>query len=80
MSNPFAMASNISIFDQTKEILPIYWAYCGLGFFALVSNIFIVVVYLSSPMLRKQFTLFIGMAVAEGINGAAFLATGKTEF
>uniref|UniRef100_A0AC34G5X2 Uncharacterized protein n=1 Tax=Panagrolaimus sp. ES5 TaxID=591445 RepID=A0AC34G5X2_9BILA len=68
--------ANLSIFDQTKNILPVYWTYCGLGLFAFFANFIIIFVYLSSASLRSKFALFIGLALAEGINGAAFFITG----
>uniref|UniRef100_A0A914Z4V8 G-protein coupled receptors family 1 profile domain-containing protein n=1 Tax=Panagrolaimus superbus TaxID=310955 RepID=A0A914Z4V8_9BILA len=70
------MSLNISVFEQTKQILPVYWAYCGLGILAVIANLIVIIVYLSSPQLRSIFALFIGLAIAEGINGAAFLVTG----
>lgn len=69
------MSLNISVFEQTKQILPVYWAYCGS---ALIANLIIIIVYLSSQKLRSKFALFIGLAFAERINGAAFLVTGKS--
>uniref|UniRef100_A0AC35FUC7 G-protein coupled receptors family 1 profile domain-containing protein n=1 Tax=Panagrolaimus sp. PS1159 TaxID=55785 RepID=A0AC35FUC7_9BILA len=66
----------LTLYDTTKQFIPIYWTYCGIGLFAFIANLFIVFIYLSSAQFRSRFTLFISLAIAEGINGAAFLMAG----
>ncbi|KAE9553641.1 hypothetical protein FO519_003142 [Halicephalobus sp. NKZ332] len=68
--------SEPSIFEKTKDILPVYYCYTVFGILAFVSNLVIIVVYLSNNLLRSRFSMYAGLAVADMINGLGFIVTG----
>ena len=64
-------------FDMYAPVLPVGYAYGALGTFAMICNLFIILVYISKESLRTRFVLFSFIALADFINGLGFLTTGK---
>lgn len=71
------MDENLTVFDMYSPVLPINYTYGGLGILAMVCNTFVLMVYMTKDGLRKHFILFVCMAMADWVNGLAFLMTGK---
>ncbi|KAE9548800.1 hypothetical protein FO519_007984 [Halicephalobus sp. NKZ332] len=66
----------LSILEETRDVLPIYYCYTIFGILAFLVNLIIVVVYFSNNSLRTKFTMYAGLAVADMINGLGFAVTG----
>ena len=77
MSTTISSTPSVSMFELTKDVLPVYYSYMVLGFIALFTNLIIIAIYFSRYKLRTKFAMYIGLAAADMINGLGFAITGE---
>ena len=68
----------MSPYDIVAGYLPVCYAYIVLGALAMISNAFVLLVYLSRKKFCSRYMLLIGLAVADLTNGLAFMLTGTS--
>ena len=69
-------SSNNTYLNTSLHAFPIYYTYIMVGIIAVCTNALIIIIYLTSKNFFTRFTMLAGLASADLINGAAFIATG----
>ncbi|KAE9548802.1 hypothetical protein FO519_007986 [Halicephalobus sp. NKZ332] len=76
MTTVTPLISGLPVSEQINLIWPIYYCYTIFGILAFLINLIIIFVYFSNQSLKSRFTMYIGLAAADMINGLGFAATG----
>uniref|UniRef100_A0AC34QQL1 G-protein coupled receptors family 1 profile domain-containing protein n=1 Tax=Panagrolaimus sp. JU765 TaxID=591449 RepID=A0AC34QQL1_9BILA len=64
------------LFERVRGLLLISYLYFFLGVLAFLANVFLILAYGSVKDLRQRYVLYLGLAVADMVNGTAFIFIG----